>query len=369
MFDAMTVSNQWAARPADERYTSLTEMHAHFKNVHENSREVTIDPKSLTVVPAKDNRGLTVEGPSKVGYAPTNWAFNQLVRTAQIPGLQPNGLRLLPSPLAADCLNYGLQIRRRQLGLQEDCKLLLHRNSGNHLNAVTSAGYGRIWNDEITQALFDLPENWQIPGEFGKKVPVTKENTTLYASDRDMFVFLCDEQNRIDIPNRRDGKTGTLGRGLMVSQSEVGKQSLRVGTVYFDFLCMNRIIWGGVDFQEIKVRHTSGAPTRWLDEIMPAINRFAQGSSKNIIEAIAEARQQNVADKLDEFLATRFGKGKVESLKATHMAEENRPIETVWDVVTAATAYAKTIPWQDERVDFERTAGLLLPRFKERVAA
>lgn len=373
--DAMTVSNQWASRPADERFTSLTDMHSHFQDVHRNSKEVTIDPKNYTVVPAADNQGLSVVGPNGVGYSPTNWAFNQLVKAAQVPGLQPNGLRLLPSPLTADVLNFGNHIRRRQLGITEDVKLLLHRNGGNHLRAITSPGYGRIWNDEITTALVEQfgdglqKGGWKVPGEFGKDVPVTKENTTLYAGDRDMFVFLADEANRIEVPNRRNGKTGTLARGLMISQSEVGKQSLRVGSVYFDFLCMNRIIWGGVDFEEIKVRHTSGAPLRWLEEIMPAIKAYATGSSKGITAAIEEARKVVITEKLDEFLATRFGKGKVDALKATHFAEEERLIETVWDAVTAATAYAKTIPWQDERVEFERQAGLLMPVIREKVLA
>ena len=44
-----------------------------------------------------------------------------------------------------------------------------------------------------------------VPGEFGGRVTVTKDNTTLYASDRDMFVFLADEENRIELPNR-DGR-------------------------------------------------------------------------------------------------------------------------------------------------------------------
>ena len=43
-----------------------------------------------------------------------------------------------------------------------------------------------------------------------------------------------------------------------------------------------------------------------------------------------------------------------------HVAEEGRPIETVWDVVTGATAYAKSIPWTAERVEFETVAGDLL---------
>jgi hypothetical protein len=42
------------------------------------------------------------------------------------------------------------------------------------------------------------------------------------------------------------------------------------------------------------------------------------------------------------------------------MLDEGRPIETVWDAVTGATAYARSIPWQSDRVEFETQAGGLL---------
>ena len=52
-----------------------------------------------------------------------------------------------------------------------------------------------------------------MPGEFGSRVTVTKDNTTLYASDRDMFVFLADEENRIELPNRREEESGPVFNG------------------------------------------------------------------------------------------------------------------------------------------------------------
>ena len=63
---------------------------------------------------------------------------------------------------------------------------------------------------------------------------------------------------------------------------------------------------------------------------------------------------------MDDFLANRFGKRLVEPLKVVHKAEENRSIETRWDAATAATAYARSISYQDERVEMERKAGDLL---------
>ncbi len=77
-------------------------------------------------------------------------------------------------------------------------------------------------------------------------------------------------------------------------------------------------------------------------------------------QAIEEAREKKVADDLDAFLATRFGKSLVPAIKAIHEVEEGRPIETVWDVTVAATAHARSIPNTDKRLEIERAAGALL---------
>ena len=42
------------------------------------------------------------------------------------------------------------------------------------------------------------------------------------------------------------------------------------------------------------------------------------------------------------------------------MLDEGRPIETLWDVVTGATAYARSIPYTADRVEFEAEAGKVL---------
>jgi hypothetical protein len=47
-------------------------------------------------------------------------------------------------------------------------------------------------------------------------------------------------------------------------------------------------------------------------------------------------------------------------LKEIHEIEEHRPIETLWDVTTAVTAYARNIPNNDRRVELEREAGKVM---------
>jgi hypothetical protein len=72
------------------------------------------------------------------------------------------------------------------------------------LSAVNGPNYGHVWDADIIDLLVDrfgdgINGQWRVPGEFGQRVTVTKDNTTLFASDRDMFVFLADEENRIGI--------------------------------------------------------------------------------------------------------------------------------------------------------------------------
>src|SRR5205085_2211526 len=86
----------------------------------------------------------------------------------------------------------------------------------------------------------------------------TKENTTLFASDRDMFVFLADEDRRIEVPGRRNGSGGSMARGFFVWNSEVGDKTLGLGFFLFDYVCCNRIVWGADQYTESRTPPTAG---------------------------------------------------------------------------------------------------------------
>lgn len=358
MSTLMQVHHQWATRPSDERYTSLYDMLLHFNLQRDQSKQKVVSSRTLEATPDPDNKGLyVVARGSDQGFAPTHWAFGQL---AQLAGAPPGYLRSIPSPLAADCLNYGLHYARDI----EDVGLLLHSNGSRTLRAATGPKYGRIWNDEILKGMCatfgdGVTGDWRVPGVMGRPVAVTKENTTLYAGDRDMFVFLADEQNRIEVPGRRDGQTGSMARGVIVSNSEVGSASFRIAGMLFDYLCQNRIIWGVTNFQEITLRHTASAPDRFFEQMQPALKRYSEQSTVGIVKAIEQAKKSRLED-VDKFLSNRFSKQMVERIQNAHVIEEGRPIESLWDVATGITATAKSIQWQDERTALERKAGEIL---------
>lgn len=350
-------SKQWANRPDDERFTSLHDMHDHFVHVRNNSRSVVVNSRQLTAYPTADNKGLLIEGPSGHAYAPTHSAFGQL---AILSGAPAGYLRGLPAPLAADCLNYGLKYDRDV----EDVGVLLYKNGVPVLRAATGPRYGRIWNNDILGGLIHnfgdgINGRFRVPGEFGQAVEVTKQNTTLYAGDRDFFVFLADEQNRIEMPNRRNGQSGSLARGFFVWNSETGNSTFGIKAFLFDYVCRNRIVWGASDVEEIKIRHTASAPERFIEEIQPALLSFANSSQYSVKTAIENAKSARL-DNVDKFLANRFGARIVSRIKAAYMADEGRPMETAWDVVTGVTAYARGVAYQSDRVELETEAGKIL---------
>ena len=354
-------NREWATRPADQRYLDLPSMHLELAAERRASRAYTMPISDMRARPVTDDNGrsdaLLLESRSGQTYAATHYAFGQLARVIGAPA---GYLRTLPADLAADCVNAGIATR------PQDVSALTTRRDMDapRIRAVTSPTYGRIWNADVVSALIDRvgdgrTGDWRVPGEFGEAVEISKANTTLFAGDASMFVFLADEEHRIELPNRRAGRMGSFARGFFVGNSEVGAGSLFIAAFLFDYVCSNRMVWGAQEYKEVRVRHTSGAPSRWFDEVMPALHRMANASPEPVVRAIEDARKHRI-DNVDAFLAQRWTRKQADAIKSAHWADEGRPIETRWDVTVGATAYARELPNQDDRIEIERTAGALL---------
>jgi hypothetical protein len=124
-------------------------------------------------------------------------------------GAPSSYLRQLPAALAGINLQHGLLSHRG-----EQVKTLEAGDGRVELRAVTGPDYGRIWDHELVAAVTDIAGNgtgdtrWKVPGVLDWKtmtqnpfVDITKDTTTLYASDRDVFLFLVDDISAVE----RDG--------------------------------------------------------------------------------------------------------------------------------------------------------------------
>lgn len=361
-----TASAQWASRPDDQRFISLDEMSAFQNDTRKRSVAKAVSSRRIQLEPIApdDLTGLRVVGPNGNPANMTHFSFGQI---AQLAGLPAGTFRTLPAPITADAINWKLRFDRDV----EDVGVLLTYNGADmakpdsvDLRAATGPNYGRVWNAQITDALRDrfgdgITGDFRVPGIFGQPVDVTKRNTTLYASDRDMFVFLADETNRIACPDRRNGQAGSLARGFFVWNSETGSKSIGAAFFLFDYVCGNRIVWGATQYKEIRLRHSVGAPDRWLSEISPVLIEYANSEAKPVEDAIAAAKARKLDD-AKAWLANRYTVRQASAYSAAFERDEGRPIETLWDVATGMTAYARSIPHADARVEVERAAGKVL---------
>jgi hypothetical protein len=367
------VSSEWFSRPADERYLSLSELNAAVRGRAERSRTRTAESAAIRVEANRDDteRLMLIVPGEEAPLAPTHWSFGQL---ATMVGAPSTYLRQLPAPLAAINLQYGLTSHRAEL-----IKTLEVEDGRIELRAVTGPDYGRIYDHELVAAVQRIAGNgigdtrWKVPGVldwstgvYNPLVDVTKSTTTLYASDRDVFLFLVDDLNPIEAGKLPDGSPDLYFRGFYCWNSEVGAKTLGIASFYLRAVCQNRNLWGVEDFEEITIRHSKYAASRFAHEAAPALTRFANSSPMPFVNGIKTARERIVArtdDERTEFLRKRgFGKSETAKIIETVLAEEGRKPESVFDFVQGITAVARDKPHQDARLDLESRAKKLLNR-------
>src|SRR5260370_722617 len=150
MSNIMMSSTQWATRPDDQRYPSLADLKAAVLQRKRESWTATPTTRNLRVVPADSGAiGIQVydgtKGEERI-LEPTNWSFNQLCQYAQAPAAY---LRKLPAELTSINLQWGLE----RSALRDDSLVLAKSNGSNHLRAMTSTSYGRIWDHEVVEAV------------------------------------------------------------------------------------------------------------------------------------------------------------------------------------------------------------------------
>lgn len=356
--EIMEASRQWASRPDDQRYTTLQALKIAVEARKRESWSATPNVADLRVIP-NGAKGLEVElydptHGSRRSISPTNWGFGQLSQYAKAPA---SYLRALPAELAAINMQWGLENN----ALRDDALILAQSNGSHILRAVTSTSYGRIWDSEIVQAVerVNQDDRWKIPAaSYATAHP--QRATTLYASDRDVFIFLVDPANPIEVAGEQ------MFRGFYTWNSEVGAGVFGICTFLYRYVCDNRIIWGATNVRELRIRHTGGAPERFAYEGGKYLTQYANESTNLIVEQVKRAKgmdieeAKNPKDGMTDWLQKRgFSKAIAKSSVDAAVAEEGKA-RSLWDIVNGITAYARTITHTNDRVELETKAGKLM---------
>lgn len=367
------VSSEWFSRPDDEKFLSLTELYDNVRTRAERATTRIVESRLVRVEAKSDNpERLTLFVPGEdMPIAPTNWSFGQL---SSLVGAPASYLRSLPAALAGINLQHGLLSHRG-----EQVKLLQTQDGRAELRAVTGPDYGRIWDHELVAAVMNIAGDgvgdtrWKVPGildwssmHYNPYVDVTRDTTTLYASDRDVFLFLVDDTHPIEAGRLANGDPDLFFRGFYCWNSEVGSKTLGIATFYLRAVCMNRNLWGVENFEEISIRHSKFAANRFAHEAAPALENFADSSASGFIQGIRAARERIVArtdeDRQSFLRGQGFSKAETGKIIATVLAEEGHPPASLFDFVQGITAHARSKSNQDSRLDVEAKGRRLLER-------
>lgn len=360
MAELMQASREWATRPDDQRFLTLADLKHKVDNRKGESWTATPACETLRVIPDEsDDLRIQVYDPTHGEnrlLKPTNWSFSQLAGYAGAPAAY---LRKLPTQLAAINLQWGLE----HASQRDDALVLAQSNGDNYLRAMTSTSYGRIWDSQVVDSVVKMNQGdrWQVPAaSYSTTNP--KRATTLYASDRDVFIFMVDPKNTIEVNGEQ------LFRGFYTWNSEVGSATFGLTTFLYRYVCDNRIIWGATDVKELRIRHTGGAPDRFLYEGEKYLRKYAEESSQGLVAQIQKAMDEPIpvaqkstgAGSVEEWLQGRgFTKAQATASVMSANAEEGKA-RSIWDIVNGITAYARSVPFTDDRVALEAKAGKIM---------
>ncbi|HEY3838118.1 MAG TPA: hypothetical protein VGL72_16175 [Bryobacteraceae bacterium] len=367
------VSSEWFSRPDDERYLSLDDLGSTVRARSERSQTRVVESALIHVEANRSDAerlSLILPG-ADAPVTPTHWSFGQLASLVRAPAAY---LRQLPAALAGINLQFGLTSHRA-----EQVKTFETEGGRIELRAVTGADYGRIHDFELVDAVQRIAGNgtgdtrWKVPGvldwsteRYNPRVDISKETTTLYASDRDVFIFLVDDLNPIEAGRLPDGSPDLYFRGFYCWNSEVGAKTLGMASFYLRAVCQNRNLWGVEDFEQITIRHSKYAASRFAYEAAPALLNFAESSPTPFVNGIKAARARIVAQSDEdrtEFLQRRgFSKADTGKIIEAVLSEEGHPPESIFDFVQGITAVARGKTHQDARLDMEAKAKKLMDR-------
>jgi len=342
---------EWATRPADERFPDIETLYDHVQRRRNTSFS---DCKNLSDIRLTPTNGgdILLNGNSPASRF-SNWSFSQL---CSIVGAPAKYLRELPAELAAECMQYGLK-------KSDSTAQILYRNDANGTviktaAAFTSEKYGRIWDSDVVRFVLNATRDsaWRVPPA---RPNMESENSGLYASDHDVFMFFVNDSDPIEVGNAK------LGRGFFCWNSEVGSATFGLTTFLYNYVCGNHIVWGAEDVNELKIIHRKHAPQSFRRTALPVLSEYARSSSgtdsiKRVVETASETQVGNILeDVLSYFKSKPFTRKEVTA--AYEIADaEGEDNSNLWGMVQGLTAQAREIPFTDKRVNLERRAGRLL---------
>jgi hypothetical protein len=359
----------WARRPGDRIFDSVDGLVSFTKEKKDKSyvREAAVEHLSFMTPGDAMRPGIDpmyVTHPEHGTAMLNNHSFNQL---CGLVGARAGEYKKLPTALAQIPLAWMAENADRKdakLLLEADKPILSAADEKPVLcRAINSPTYGRIWNNEVASAVKEFidPEVWTVP----KSTAFHTKTGFITANDRKCFIFMVDEGHPIQLP----GMDKPAYRGFYAWNSETGDGTGGIAEFLFFDACANRAIMGLSEFEELNIRHTAGAPDRWVRDAAPKLKEYCNSSPTKVQGLLEASRSKKVAKNEKgalEWLKAR-GFTKPAAKETLDLAREeqagadgNASPYSVFNLVMGATARARNTDNNDDRVEAEKQAGKMM---------
>lgn len=349
-------SYQWATRPDDERYPDLPSLHAATMRQRNRSLKSTVALSEVAITLDKEG-DLFLVGDEGNRAKFNHWSFTQFASRIGAPA---SYLRTLPPSLVHSLMNHGLSNLADEDKIGQLLLWSTEKNKEFDLRAITSEKYTRLWNHQIVERVMNLPGGWKVPPAYGSHHGGRPSG--LYAGDHDMFIFLVNEENRID-----DGTKDGLARGFFVWNTEVGGISFGMDEFLYRFICGNHIVWGAQNVERTRIRHIGAADDRAWAALEEHTAKYLESSPRTIENAIKAAKSYSLGNTKDDVVQTVFQTrviGKKQAQKAYALAEQNEGTDgsprSAWGLAQGITRLSRESQYADARVVLDRAAGRVL---------
>jgi hypothetical protein len=354
---AYTAHREWARRPPDERFASVSALYEAARARRARTEERKVETDQIRTEAAGDD-DLVLHETSDRTAAMTHWSFEQL---AGIAGAPPKYLRTLPTEIASRAINHGLQRHRR-----DEHQLFADRTAPWTVHAITSPRYARVHHDELAGRVLDLMVQhpaWHLPlayrdGVYGaERIP-----SGAYLGDRDMFLFLVDGNRDLEDPT--DRSQSGMFRGFILRNSDVGAAALTLDVFVYRCVCANHIIWGFHHIAGFRRRHVGAsiheAWTGSLDGVRASLDADLADDRTRLLRATSQELGPTREAVLDA-VTTRLDLPRKRAAEAYGLAEVHEPNpRSIWGYVQGLTRLSQRTHWQDARFALDHAASRLL---------
>lgn len=358
-----TAHRQLVARPSDECYPDFPSLLRFLRSREMNTAELAIWKDGFAVEPKDDH---LIVGTRAGEYDLNDWSFGQVCSLSKA---DPHFINRLPARLAADALN----VTREWFADEEARMLFTEKRNLPVVRALYSKHYARVSDLSVAEMVEREATGFVPAGEVaGRHVgmpPVRPEASGLYASSRDMFLFLADEENAVEWRPSNGGPGAAFYRFLIAANSETTARKLCYMMGLMEGICGNHLIWGAQEVVVVERRHIGQA-----DKIMEAL-RLAIESLRDRatihqdLRVLETARNTSFAEDKDKAVELLYPKYVTKEIAARALESAIKDFHaslplSVWNVVRGLTRVSQEIPYEDRRLEVDKAAGRILEAVK-----